>query len=330
MKALFSDKYGPPDLIRLIDVPTPEPKDNEVLVKIHATTINRTDSGLLRANPFIVRFFMGLFSPRNHIMGSEFAGMIESVGARVTKFKPGDQVFGLSTKTYGTHAQFLCIPETGSIALMPNNLTYEEAAGVCDGMMLAMTYIRHMQLDSQSQVLVNGATGSIGSAGVQIIKHFGAQVTAVGNTKNIELVKSIGADHVIDYLKEDFTKIKTTFDYVFDAVGKSTFGKCKPLLKPGGTYFSTELGPNAQNIWYALWDTIVQNFSGYEKRIKCKFPIPTDNQSDIEFFKMLLETAQYRPIIDRVYPMEQFLEAYQYVETGEKTGNVVLTIPQEE
>jgi NADPH:quinone reductase-like Zn-dependent oxidoreductase len=252
-------------------------------------------------------------------LGSEFAGEIEAVGKDVKTFKRGDQVFGLSTGHFGTHAEYICIPEKGSIAIKPANISYEEAAAVCDGLMLAMTYIRKINFQKSKKILINGASGSIGSACVQLAKYYGAKITAVCNTKNIELVKSLGAEKIIDYTKDDFTKDDQTYDVVIDAVGKSSFFRCRRLLKPGGVYFSTDLGFFAQNVFLALWTPV---FSSK----KVKFPIPKDSKKDIEFFKDLIEAGQVKAVIDRRYPLEQIIEATKYVETGQKTGNVVITI----
>lgn len=319
MKAIVYTEYGSADVLRLMEVAKPIPKNREVLLKIHATTVNRTDCGFRTATPFIVRFFSGLFAPKNTILGSEFAGEIEAVGPDVGLFKKGDQVFGLSADTFGTHAEYVCLPETGSIAAKPATMSYEEAAAICEGAYLALNVLREFGIQRGQKILINGATGSIGSAAVQLAKHFGAEITAVGNTKNVELIKSLGADTVIDYTKNDFTQIDKTFDFVFDAVGKSSFFRCKKLLKRNGLYASTELGYLSQNVFLALLTPL---FGGR----KVLFPIPKDTKEDILFFKELIETGQYRAVIDRTYPLEHVAEATRYVERSEKTGNVVILI----
>jgi len=319
MKASVYTQYGPPEVLQLKEVPKPTPKDNEVLVKVHATTVNRTDTGFRVAEYFAVRVVGGLFKPKKTILGTEFAGVIEALGKNVTSFKPGDPVFGLNTYQFGTHAEYVCLPEKGSIAIKPTNMTFEEAAAVCDGLMLAINYIRKIDFSKNPKILINGASGSIGSASVQLARYYGAEITAVCNTKNISLVKSFGADEVIDYTQQDFTNTEKLFDVVLDAVGKSTFFKCKKILKPGGVYFSTELGPGWQNVFLPLITPLLGS-----KRVK--FPIPTDSQKDILFFKELIETGKYKAVIDRTYPLEQIIEATRYVETGEKTGNVVITL----
>jgi NADPH:quinone reductase-like Zn-dependent oxidoreductase len=281
MKASIYTKYGPPEVLQLKEVEKPAPKDNEVLVKIYATTVNRTDCGFRKPEyGFIIRLINWLFRPRKKILGSEFAGEIEAIGKDVTAFKPGDPVFGLSTGRFGTHAEYICIPEQGSITIKPAPMSHEEAAAVCGGLMLAMTYIRKIDFQKSTSILINGASGSIGSACVQLAKYYGANITAVCDTKNMELARSLGAEKIIDYTKDDFTKDDQVYDVVIDAVGKSSYFRCKKLLRPGGVYFSTDLGFLAQNIFLALWTPIFCSK-------KAKFPIPKDSKKDIEFFKEL-------------------------------------------
>jgi NADPH:quinone reductase-like Zn-dependent oxidoreductase len=320
MKAVIYTRYGPPEVLQLQEVEKPTPKDDEVLIRIHATTVNRTDVGFRKPEyGLIIRLINGFFRPRRSILGSEFAGEIEAIGKSVTTFKRGDPVFGLSTGNFGAHAEYICLPEKSSIAIKPANMSYEEAAAVCDGLMLAITFIRKIDFQKSKRILINGASGSIGSACVQLAKYYGARITAVCNTKNMELVRSLGAERVMDYTQDDFTKDDQVYDVVIDAVGKSSFLRCRRLLKPGGVYFSTDLGFMAQNIFWVLWTPV---FS----RKKVKFPIPRDSKKDIVFFKELIEAGKYRAVIDRLYPLEQIIEASKYVETGQKTGNVVMTI----
>ncbi|MFA6455862.1 MAG: NAD(P)-dependent alcohol dehydrogenase [Bacteroidota bacterium] len=323
MKAIVYTHYGSPDMLRIADVEKPIPKEHEVLIKVRAATVNRTDCGFLRGEPFIVRFFSGLSKPKYTILGNEFAGDVEAIGSSVTSFKVGDKVFGFSGKTFGAHAEYITAHEDGPIAVMPSNMSYEEAAPATEAMHYAWNDIKAAQVQSGQRVLIYGATGAIGSAAVQLVKALGAYVTAVGNTKNMDLVRSLGADEVIDYLKEDFTKIGTKYDFVFDAVGKSSFGTCKHLLKPGGIYCSTDLGPSAQNPFLALWCGMGGSFSDGKKVI---FPLPLNTKKDVTYFKELMEAGKLKPVIDRRYPLEQTAEAFRYVETGEKTGNVVITI----
>ena len=319
MKAIVYTKYGSPDVLKFMNVEKPTPKDNEVLIKIYATTVNRTDCAFRTATPFIVRFFSGLLKPKNTILGSELAGKIEAIGKDVKLFKKGDPVFGLSTFKFGGHAEYVCISEAGSIAAKPVNMSYDEAAAVCDGAFLALNVLRRFNIQKGQKILINGATGSIGSSAVQLANYLGAEITAVGNTKNLELIKSLGADEVIDYLNDDFTKINKTYDYVFDAVGKSSFFHCKRLLKPNGIYISTELGYLSQNVFLALLAPVTGGK-------KVMFPIPKDNKEDIVFFKELIEAGHYKAVIDRRYRLDQVVEATRYVEKGEKTGNVVITV----
>lgn len=319
MKAVINTIYGPPEVLSLMEIDKPIPTDNEVLIKIHATTVNRTDCGFRSAEYFISRFFSGLFRPKNKTLGNEFAGVIEAVGKGVTTFQIGDNVFGYNDTKFGAHAEYMTMNENGAITTMPNNLTFAEAAPIAEGGHYALCDIKAAKIKKGQNVLIYGATGAIGSAAVQLVKYFEANVTAVCDTKNIELIKSLGADFIIDYTKSDFTKTNRKFDFIFDAVGKSSFGKCKPLLNKKGIYISTELGKNSENIFLALTTTVVGNK-------KVLFPIPSICKNDIIFFKTLVELGKYKPVIDRYYNLEQIVEAYKYVESGQKIGNVVITI----
>lgn len=321
MKASVYTKYGPPEVLQIKEVAKPTPKANEVLIKVFATTVNRTDCGFRKSEYMAVRFVSGLFKPKHTILGSELAGEVEAIGEDVKTFRKGDRVFGLKCILFGAHAEYICVPETGSITTMPEGISYEEAAASCDGPFLALAYFKKIKIRKGQSILINGATGSIGTAGLQLARYYGAEITAVCNTKNVDLVKSLGANEVMDYTKEDFTKNGKTYDFVFDAVGKSTFFKCKKLLNPGGVYFSTELGPFWQNIFLALWTPLFG-------RKKVIFPIPKDTKEDILFFKELIEAGKYKAIIDRSYRLEQILEATKYVEEGQKTGNVVITVAE--
>lgn len=320
MKAAVYTRYGPPEVVQIKEVEKPTPKDNEVLVKVHATSLNRTDCGFRKPDyPFIIKLTNGFSKPKRVTLGSEFAGEIEAIGKNIKLFKKGDKVFGLTGDKFGAHAEYLCIPEEDSIALKPSNMNFEEAAAVCDGLMLAFSYIKKINLQKGQKILINGASGSIGSAAVQLAKYYEAEVTAVCNTRNSELVKSLGAGQVIDYTKDNFIQHDQTYDFIFDAVGKSSFFKCKNLLKKGGIYFSADLGFMAQNPFLAL----VTKTIGSKKVI---FPLPKAGKEDISFFKELIETGKYKAIIDRQYPFEQIVEAYRYVELGQKSGNVVITV----
>jgi NADPH:quinone reductase-like Zn-dependent oxidoreductase len=322
MKAAVHTRYGPPEVVRISEIEKPAVKDHEVLVKVHATTVNRTDCGLRAAKPFIYRFFIGLTRPRMTVLGNEFAGVVEAVGGGVTTIEVGDRVFGFSGTSFGAHAEYLAIPEDGLIATMPADLTFEQAAPGTEGSQYALSMIRTAKVQGGQDVLVNGATGAIGSAAVQLLKSLGAHVTAVCGTDNLELVKGLGADRVIDYTAEDFTKDEQRYDAVLDAVGKSSFGRCRRLLKPRGTYLSSDLGPLSQNPFLAL---VTPLFGGR----KVRFPIPTqrDRAMVMRFLKELIESGAFMPLIDRRYPLDEIVEAYRYVETGQKLGNVVIIVP---
>jgi NADPH:quinone reductase-like Zn-dependent oxidoreductase len=319
MKAVVYTQYGPPEVAKLTEVPKPAPKDNEVLIKVQASTVNRTDCGFRSAEYFIVRFFAGLFRPKHQILGCEFAGQIESVGPKVTEYKAGDRVFGYNDHSFGGHAEYLVMAENGAMALIPEGMSYVEAAPITEGAHYALFNIRAAKIGKGQQVLINGATGAIGSSAVQLAKHLGAEVTAVCHAKHVELVRSLGADVVIDYTRQDFTQLNKKYEVIFDAVGKSSFGKCKPLLVEKGIYMSTELGYMWQNPFLALITPLL----GGKKLL---FPIPESSKEDVLFLKDLVEKGDYRPVIDRQYPLEQIVEAYHYVETGMKTGNVVITL----
>ena len=319
MKAAVHTRYGPPDVVRVVDVPTPIAEDNEVLVKVHATTVNRTDCGFRGAKPFFIRGFTGLRRPRVTILGNEFAGKIEAIGPGVTSFAVGDRVFGYDDTAFGAHAQYLTIREDASLARIPANLTYAQAAPATEGSHYALAMIRKAKIRGGQRVLVNGATGAIGSAAVQLLASRGVHVTAVCDTAHLELVRGLGAERVIDRTAEDFTQDDQTFDVVIDAVGKSSFGRCRRLLEPRGAYLSTDLGPYSQNPFLALVTPLLPGRS-------VLFPLPRHDQAMINDFKDLMESGLFRPVIDRSYPLAEIVEAYQYVETGQKIGSVVITV----
>jgi len=317
MRAVVYDQYGPPDVLRLADVERPVPKEDEVLVKVHASTVNRTDCGWRSAKPFIVRYFIGLLRPKRKILGMELAGAVEAVGADVTEFEVGDQVFGVTG--FGAHAELVCMRQSAALAHKPAGITFEEAAAVCDGACIALSCLRDADLRSGRSLLVYGASGSVGTAAVQLAKYFGVDVTAVCNTKNVELVKSLGADEVVDYLQEDFTKNGETYDVIFDAVGKTSFRRCRRSLKPGGIYIETDPG----FLWHVPVLALLTRRIG-DKTVK--LGIARYTKKDVLLLKELIEAGKYRAVIDRSYPLEDVVEATKYVETGEKTGNVVLTL----
>lgn len=321
MKAIVYTEYGPPEVAKLTELSKPSPRSNELLVKVYASTVNRTDSGFRSAEYFISRFWSGLFRPKFKVLGCEFAGVIEEIGSDVKSFKKGDKVFGFNDKTFGGHAEYLTLAENAAVTTIPNNFSFDKAAALSEGGHYALVDIKAAKVQPGQNVMVYGATGAIGSAAVQLLKHFGAHVTAVCNTKNVDLVKSLGADQVIDYQTQDFTKTETKFHFIFDSVGKSSFGQCKPLLTEKGIYISTELGKNGENILLALTTPIF----GDKKLL---FPLPFITKEDVVFLKELAENGEYTPVIDRHYKLEQIVEAYKYVESGQKTGNVILQITE--
>ncbi len=281
MKAVVHERYGPPDVLRLEEVERPVPEDDEVLVRIRASTVTRTDCGLRSAEVFVTRFFTGLLRPKQKVLGLELAGEVEAIGSAVTEFVVGDRVFGVRS---GAHAEFVCVRESGALARMPAGLTFDEAAAVCDGAALALACLRKAGDLEGKSVLVYGASGSVGTAGVQLARHFGAHVTAVCNTKNLELVRSLGADEVVDYLQEDFTKNGKTYDVVFDAVGKHSFRRCRRSLNPGGIYVETDLG----FMWHAPILALVTRWLG-DKRVSVG--ITKYSKNDVLFLKELIEAG---------------------------------------
>ena len=319
MKAAVYEKYGPPEVVRVKEIPIPQPKKNELLIRVFASTVNRTDCGFRSAEYFISRFFSGLFKPKFSVLGCEFAGVVEETGTEVTKFKKGDRVFGFNDETFGGHAEYLVIDENKALTTIPDSLSYQDAAPITEGSHYSLESIRAAKVKAGDKVMVYGATGAIGSAAVQILKHMGTHVTAVVNTKNVELIKSLGVDVVIDYQTEDFTKTEGGFSFILDAVGKSSFKECRPLLTNKGIYISTELGKNSENIWLALTTPL----SGGKKVV---FAIPGINQEDVLFLKSLVESGEFKPIIERYYNLDDIVDAYKYVETGQKTGNVIIKI----
>jgi NADPH:quinone reductase-like Zn-dependent oxidoreductase len=324
MRAVVYDRYGPPDVLRLVDVPRPVPNDDEVLVKIHATTVNRSDVHTREANrhtglvaSLVSRMIFGFRRPKRPILGSEFAGEVESIGRAVTEFSVGDRVFGSTGIRFGAHAEFIAVPASRRIALMPAGMTFVEAAPICDAALSALMCLRQADLRKGRTILIYGASGAIGTAGVQLAKYFGADVTAVCGTKNLELVRSLGADRVIDYTQEDFTKNGQTYNVIFDAVGKHSFRRCRGSMAPGGIYLPTD---GAVNIVLAFLPARKS-----DKRVVFKMP-PRQPKQDALFLKKLVEEGTYRPVIDRCYPLEDVIEATRYVETQQKVGNVVLTV----
>jgi NADPH:quinone reductase-like Zn-dependent oxidoreductase len=324
MKAVVYDTYGPPEVLRLTEVERPVPKDDEVLVKVHATTVNRSDVHTREANrrsglgmSLLSRMVSGLRRPRQPILGSEFAGEVVAAGAAVKEFAVGDCVFGTTKLRFGAHAEFMCVRENARMAHMPAGLSFEQAAPICDGALNALMCLTQADLRPGRRILIYGASGAIGTAGVQLARHFDADVTAVCGTKNLELVKSLGADRVIDYTQEDFTKNGQTYHVIFDAVGKHSFKRSRESLEPGGMYLPTD---GFENLILALWPS-----RAGDKRVVFQMP-PRQTKQDVLFLKGLVEAGKFRAVIDRCYPLEDVIEATRYVETEQKTGNVVLTV----
>ena len=324
MRAVVYDRYGPPDVLRLADVERPVPAAGEVLVKVHATTVNRFDTATREANrrsglaiSLMSRLVSGIRRPRHRILGTEFAGEVEAVGAAASEFAVGDKVFGTSGLRFGAHAEYIAMPVSARIAPMPAGMSFEEAAPICDGALNALTCLKQAGLREGRTILIYGASGAIGTASVQLARHFDADVTAVCNTKNLELVRSLGADRVIDYTQEDFTRNGQTYDLILDAVGKLSFRRSRDSLKPGGIFLPTDGLANL------IWALLTCRSAG--KKVVFQIP-PRQTKQDVLFVKSLVEAGRYRPVIDRRYRLEDVIEATRYVETEQKTGNVVVRV----
>jgi NADPH:quinone reductase-like Zn-dependent oxidoreductase len=321
MKAAVYTQYGSPDVVHLKDVEKPVPKDNEIRVKVYTSTVTPTDCAYRKADPFMVRMMNGLTEPKNKILGTMFAGEVETIGKDVKLFKPGDAVFGSAGINFGAHAEYKCVPEDGVLAIKPASVPYEEAAGIPEAL-TGLYFLKHLaHLQPGQKVLINGASGAVGTFAVQLARHFEAEVTVVCSTANLELVKSLGADHVIDYTKTDFANSGQTYDVIFDAVGKRSFAECKGALTQNGMYLSTvpSLGIAFQMLWTSRLSSkkAILGFAGLNERTE-----------DIIFIKELVEAGKLKSVVDRCYPLEQLVEAYRYVETGRKKGLVVVTIGQ--
>ena len=318
MKASTRKKYGSPEIIHIKTIDQPLPGDNELFIKIQARTVNRTDCAILKGKPLIMRFFTGLMKPRTQITGTDFSGKIEAVGKKVTHFKVGDDVFGFNDMGLKSHAEYMILNEKDYVRQMPEKLAYKEIVACLEGFHYAYNFVNKLKIDKGQRVLINGASGAIGSALVQLCKYFEMEVTAVCGSGAVELVKSLGANDVIDYKIKDFTKTNATYDYVFDAVGKSTYGKCKNLLAPKGIYISSEPGLMMQNIFLAL---LTSKFG--EKTVI--FPIPKAIDNSMDFVKVLIQRNEFVPVIDREYTLEEISEAYEYVLSERKKGNVIIS-----
>ena len=318
-------KFGPPDELQLKEIEKPVPKDNEVLIKIRATTVTSTDCNA-RNFTFVPGVFQlparlcmfGLFKPRINILGIDLAGEIEAVGKGVKRFKTGDQVFGTPGITFGAHAEYTCMPEDGALTIKPTNMSWEEAASIFLGASTALFFLRDKgNIQASHKILINGASGAIGTYSVQLAKYFEAEVTGVCSTTNLAMVKSLGADKVIDYTKEDFTKIDETYDLILDTVGKTSFSQCKKLLNPKGVFLPVLM--DLKELIQIAWTSMVG-----DKTVKGG--VAGESVEDLDFFKMLFEAGKLKPVISRCYPLEKTAEAFRYVETGHKKGNVVIIV----
>lgn len=323
MRAIVTTKYGSPEVFQLTEFEKPTPQDNEVLVKVKAASVTAADTMMRKGSPYFGRLFIGLKKPKNPIPGTGFAGEIEALGKNVSLFQTGDPVFGEVLFSLGTNAEYVCVPEDALIMKKPNNITFEEAATICDGALTSMNFLKNLvNIQRGQKVLINGASGSLGTAAIQLAKYFGAEVTGVCSTANLEMVKSLGANKVIDYTKEDFTKSDETYDIIYDTVGKSSFAKSKSALASNGVYLSPVLSLSL------FFQMIVTSIFGNKK---AKFdatgvrPIP-ELRKMLQDIKEIIKEGNLKTVIDRVYPLEKIKEAHQYIDMGHKKGNVVVTM----
>jgi NADPH:quinone reductase-like Zn-dependent oxidoreductase len=322
MKAAVTTRYGSPEVVHVMDVARPAPEAGELLVRVHATSVNRTDCGFRAGHPWFIRGFSGITKPKRTVLGNEFAGVVEAVGNDVGRFAVGERVFGYHDTRFGGHAEYLAIGQDAAVATMPEGRDFEVMAPVTEGSHYALAYIRAAGVSESSEVLVYGATGAIGSAAVQIIKSLGAHVTAVCASEHVELVVGLGAERVIDRTTADFAADTQRYDLVLDAVGKCSFRQCRNLLKSRGIWASTDLGPLSQN-------PLLVFATRFSPGRRVLFPFPKINQEVVEYLNGLIESRQFRPVVDRTYPLEEIIEAYRYVETQQKIGNVVITVAGE-
>lgn len=322
MRAAVHDRYGPPDVLRIEEVAAPVAGPGELLVRVHRSSVNRTDTGFRAADPFITRAFSGLRRPRQRTLGNEFAGVVEAIGPGVTRFTVGDRVFGVDQVRFGSNAEIMVTREDAPVATMPDDMTFDDGAAMCDGFILAHTCLTGAKLREGQRILVYGATGSIGTATVQLAKAWGAHVTAVADSGTMDLVRSLGADEVIDRGREDFTRNGQVYDVVFDAVGKLSFAKCRRSVAKGGPYVTTDLG----RFWHVPLLVILTAITGRLGTRRTLLPLPSYRRSHVEELRQLWVEGRYRAVIDRHYPLTQIVEANRYVQAGRKVGNVVIDV----
>ncbi len=319
MKASQRSEYGPPSVLRIEEVARPIPNADELLVKVHATTVNRTDCGVLSGRPYIFRFFVGFPTPRFSSTGTDFAGVVEATGKNVTRFKPGDRIFGFNDEGIGSHREYMAVSQKEAMEMIPKDVSFVDAVASIEGPHYAYNFISKVHLSEGDAVLINGVTGAIGSSALQLLRRYGVAITAVCGPNHLQWAQSMGAKQVYDYTREDFTQKKGAFSFIFDAVGKSSYSKCKHLLNPKGTYISSELGYRGENLFRAM----VSPFLGGKKVI---FPFPAKIGRSLSLMKDRLEKKEFAPLIDRTYRIEQLAEAFQYVASGQKVGNVILDL----
>lgn len=323
MLAIVVTKYGSPEVLQLMEIGKPKPKPDQILIKVHAASVTAADSMMRRADPFIARFFLGFFRPRKAVLGTGFAGKIEAIGGDVTNFKIGDRVFGETGLDFGANAEYICMPADGVVANMPANMSFEDAAPACDGAITSLNFLKDLaHVQKGQKVLIIGASGSLGTAAVQLARHFGAQVTGVCSSTNVAMIKALGADRVIDYTKEDFTKSGQSYDVIYDTVGKSSFTKAKHALTPIGAYLSPVLKVSLlfQMAWTSKFGTRKAMFSATGLR-----SVP-DLLGLLAELKQLYESGKLKSVIDRRYPLAQAVRAHAYVDSGRKKGNVVFSL----
>lgn len=316
MQAITRTKYGSPEILTIEEISRPKPKAKQIAIRVHYTTVNRTDCGILIGKPFLIRAFTGLTKPSSLVPGTDFSGEVIEIGDDVSNFNVGDRVWGLNDEGLESHAEYMVIKENKAVLKIPEGISFQHAVASAEGAHYAFNFLNKIKLKNGDKVLVNGATGAIGSAMVQMLIHYGAKVTAVANTKNMELINSLGVEKCWNYETEDFTTDEENYDYICDAVGKSRFAACKRIMKDKSIYTSSELGPRSENLYLP--------FLTFWKKKRVIFPIPSKPRRSLLFMNKLLENREFKPLIDRVYPKEQIKEAYEYVMIGEKTGNVLI------